>query len=689
MRWFAAAVGGLAAVAAALAPVADAALLRVDGGVYALARAGPVVYAGGDFTVAGTPAHGGLAEVNAAGQTVWRSKSDATRDVSAVADDGAGGWFTAADDSTVTHVGSNGAVVSTFDITPPLTIEGLARAGATLVVVASDFTGPQIFGYSTGLHPTRVWKLAVAGDQNGLALAATPTAVFIAGRFLGVAGTARSGIAELNPADGSVVPGFDPRIDAQVDAMAVDPSGDEVYIAGAFTSVNGVPRHGLAALAIADGSVDSSFVLSGAADGGFTDLAVDDTSVYAIGEFTKIGGKARHWFAAFSRADGAVEPLNPKLTPASPGAGGGVPGHINAMASDGGVLYIGGWFGSVDGVPRLNAAAIRLSDGSPTQWNPGPGGEIDSLGFAVVGVRVVGGAVLLYGSFSMLSAVPVPGLAAFDAATGTLLPSQFSVDGYVAAIVRHGATLYIAGAFDRVNGRRRTNLAAIDLRTGRVTRWRPSVSWAPGDFIVSMAVWRGRVYVGGDKGLIAISRRSGRPLRVAFPIDASVTALTVAGRTLYVGTGTIGGPAGAGTVTALDARDGRELSFRAMVVGLPWQILPVAARVYVLGELRQVNGRPRRGIAALRRSDGQLLPPTVRIGRRGSVLAATLLGGDLYLTGRFDELNGQPRAGIGAVRPGSGRPIGWTTAIPERGYTLLGADGHLYGGGLSWVGLLK
>ena len=42
----------------------------------------------------------------------------------------------------------------------------------------------------------------------------------------------------------------------------------------------------------------------------------------------------------------------------------------------------------------------------------------------------------------------------------------------VSALAVHGRRLYVGGLFTRVGGQRRARLAAVDARTGRVTRWR-------------------------------------------------------------------------------------------------------------------------------------------------------------------------------------------------------------------------
>jgi uncharacterized delta-60 repeat protein len=94
--------------------------------------------------------------------------------------------------------------------------------------------------------------LAVQGDDK----------IVIGGSFARVNGTLRNGIARLNP-DGSLDHTFDPgtRLQnpagASVNALALELDG-KIVIGGAFASVDGTPRAGLARLN-RDGNLDGTF----------------------------------------------------------------------------------------------------------------------------------------------------------------------------------------------------------------------------------------------------------------------------------------------------------------------------------------------------------------------------------------------------------------------------------------------
>jgi len=93
-----------------------------------------------------------------------------------------------------------------------------------------------------------------------------------------------------------------------------------------------------------------------------------------------------------------------------------------------------------------------------------------------------GGVVYIGGSFTH---VRPPGgtsgqvvrnhVAAFDAATGSLLPWNPNANGAVRALVVAGSTVYIGGDFSTVGGHARSHVAAVD-KAGVLLPWNPRAS---------------------------------------------------------------------------------------------------------------------------------------------------------------------------------------------------------------------
>jgi len=133
----------------------------------------------------------------------------------------------------------------------------------------------------------------------------------IAGDFTSVDGIPRNGIARLKM-DGSLDASFDPGTAAyrQVESLVIQPDG-KVLAGGTFTNFSGVPREGLVRLN-EDGSVDTGFSttfrVTNAPSGGSVNCIVIDATgrVLAGGYFDEVNGAARRGIVRL-HPDGSVD----------------------------------------------------------------------------------------------------------------------------------------------------------------------------------------------------------------------------------------------------------------------------------------------------------------------------------------------------------------------------------------------
>jgi hypothetical protein len=125
-------------------------------------------------------------------------------------------------------------------------------------------------------------------------------------------------------------------------------------------------------------------------------------------------------------------------------------------------------------------------------------------------------------------------------------------DPAVETIVLTASIVYVGGAFERVGGQPRTNLAAIDPTSGVATAWKPGTRLAE---VTALAASGTTVYAGG---LVAVDAESGRPRAWSLHPDGDVEALAVAGSDVYVGGGfdRLGG-IDRGGLARVDARTGQ------------------------------------------------------------------------------------------------------------------------------------
>jgi hypothetical protein len=130
-------------------------------------------------------------------------------------------------------------------------------------------------------------------------------------------------------------------------------------------------------------------------------------------------------------------------------------------------------------------------------------------------IAVKDGVLYIGGQFVAISKTPRRNLAAIDLATGQILPwnpSLFGTSPTDLAITVYSMkikdnTLYIGGKFFAINAQTtvRPGLAAVDLSTGIATNWNPAVGdlKTTNQFVNSIDIVGNTVYVGGLFSLLS------------------------------------------------------------------------------------------------------------------------------------------------------------------------------------------
>ena len=139
-------------------------------------------------------------------------------------------------------------------------------------------------------------------------------------------------------------------------------------------------------------------------------------------------------------------------------------GSVNALASDGAALYLGGTFTTVNGVPRSRVAKVDLTTGAvdPT--------FVADVGALVDDMVVVGGTLYLGGEFNTVDGVTRHHVAAVSTTDGSLIAAfDPNTDGKVAALAASpdGSVLYLGGNFTTVGTTSRLYLAKVRRDHGR------------------------------------------------------------------------------------------------------------------------------------------------------------------------------------------------------------------------------
>ncbi|MBN2147831.1 MAG: putative Ig domain-containing protein [Anaerolineales bacterium] len=212
--------------------------------------------------------------------------------------------------------------------------------------------------------------------------------LIVAGSFSTVQGTARSGLARLNP-DGSLDTSFDPGnftyLYGPVYALALQPDG-KLLIAGNFTSVQGTAINRIARLD-KNGTLDTSFNPGDGADAPIRAIALqDDGSILLGGDFTTMNSAA-HAHLARLESNGA---LDAAFTPVISGTTALV--SDLAIQSDGKIIVVGD-FEQVNGTPHVDIARLSSAGVLDSSFDPGSSSNwfINTVALQEDGKFLVGG----------------------------------------------------------------------------------------------------------------------------------------------------------------------------------------------------------------------------------------------------------------------------------------------------------
>jgi len=393
--------------------------------VQTVAVSGSTVYAGGRFNEIGGRKRNYIAALNSATGAATAWNPNAGDGVDALAASGstvyAGGTFTSIGGVSRNHIAALDAHTGALTAWNPDAdeyVDALAGSGSTVYVGG---------GFSS-IGGRRRNTIAALSTRTGLATAWNPNAdswvvplavagpvVYAGGPFNSIGGRARSGFAQLDASTGAATPwNAHSRwftTSGHVDAIAIH--GSTLYVAGLFDHIGGQARTNIAALNAITGAATpwnpNPRYLD--RDGDVYTLALEGSTVYVGGHFTRIGGKARNYIAALNSATGAATAWDPHATCTALQVEHGVCG-VSALTISGARVYAGGVFISIGNRVRHAIAELDASSGLATSWNP-HATSYSQTGPEVHALAVLGSRLYVGGLFDSMGGHPHQGFAAF------------------------------------------------------------------------------------------------------------------------------------------------------------------------------------------------------------------------------------------------------------------------------------
>jgi hypothetical protein len=554
--------------------------------------------------------------------------------VLAAAADGAGGWYIG---GLFTHVG------------------GAARAN--LAHILADLS-------------VDAWAPTTNGSV--LAIAVSAENVYFSGTFSTVNGVTHSALAGVSRGSGATLP-LDPNPGGVVQALAID--GGTLYVGGEFTNIAGQPRGRMAAFRITDHAL---LPWDPAASGSLTPtgtyaLKVANGVVYAGGNFSSIQGQPRRGVAALDPLSGAPRAWDPGLT-------GTISYGVRSILPAADRIYLGGDFAGLQGSTRHSLAAVDTSTGTLLTWDPnaalvsGSDAQIASVNC----LELDGTSILAGGTFDVVGGAPHENLARLDPVTGAPAADAPQTPHETRTLAVSGANVLFGGRYSTLAQNHCGDLVAVRVSTGELLPWSPDAThdtiessfgtlFFHSSQVDAIAVDATRVYVaasfydpfgGVNRSIIkAFSRSSGSALWSVEPYGDVVRALAVV-NTLVIAGGSFSPPSPSGGLMALDAESGAGVAWGVPTSGGPvLTLLPTPVGLAVGGVFTTAGGQPRSKLALL--DPGTGLATSWDPGANGGVWSLAVAGSTLFCGGDFTTAGGQPRSGIAAIDLATGAATAW------------------------------
>lgn len=341
--------------------------------------------------------------------------------------------------------------------------------------------------------------------------------IVIAGGFTTVNGVPRNGVARLNANGG--LDDFNPALNKSSASSSPAASGSialrgdgRILIGGLFNFPNEVKWNSIAQF-YSNGTIDASFNC-GVTDHSIADLGGSievnqvriqpDGKVLASGRFNSANGAETNMITRFN-IDGSLD--------SSFSLGAEADDTIYAMAIDSqGRILIGGEFRNVNGQTR-NRIARLLPDGTlDASFNPplGPNNNVDVIAIDSQDRIVIGG---LFTSVDGATRNRIARLNTNGSNDASFTPGSGSTGGVTgvgvfALAIQSDGQIVIGGQFTRVNNVSRTHVARLDSTGVLDLNFNPTIGTSTGLGVFTMALdTQNRIVIGGLFGSISGTAR--------------------------------------------------------------------------------------------------------------------------------------------------------------------------------------
>ncbi|MFN8024221.1 MAG: PKD domain-containing protein [Acidimicrobiales bacterium] len=336
-------------------------------------------------------------------------------------------------------------------------------------------------------------------------------------------------------------------------------------------------------------------------------------TVMALAGATLTAGAVQLFVNADSAPANPADPATPATVTADALPTVQIDGVVWSQTVVGNTVYVGGSFanarpaGAAPGTnltPRSNFLAYNLTTGELiTTFAPSFNAQVRTVVASADGTRLYVG-----GDFTSVNGVSRSRIAAFDIATGNLVPFFPSVAYNVHAIVVHpsGSPVYVGGNFNAVGSVQRGQLAAFNAANGALLDWAPQ---ATGGLVKAMAISPdgSKIAVGGQfttlngsnnpgfgLGMLDAVTGANLPMAVNATVrnggnTSGITSLVTDGTDIF-GSGYWFGGTGNFEGTFSASWNGGAINWLADCHGDTYSVFPQGGAVYNVGHSHECGG---------------------------------------------------------------------------------------------------
>ena len=468
---------------------------NVNGLVRAIELNGSTIYLGGDFSTVGGSTRTRIASVDASTGTVSSWNPVANNIIRDFATYGntlyVCGKFTSIGGSTRYRIASFDiptGVVTSWDPSASNEVQVLRLDGETLYTTG-DFTkiGNKARSFTASFDVTtgNILDFNPGFNSAPYAMAIYNSEAFMGGRFISSGGNIRNHLAKFDNTGN--LTSWNPNVNSRVESLLL--TNDTLYIGGNFSEISNTTRRNLAAIDLTTNDLASwnpvVTYMGGPNTSSVTTMDIQNNTLYIGGYFTDIAGETRTNLAAIDLTTGIPTSWNPNAS-----------NTVKTLTIDNDTVYVGGFFTSVDGQPRNYIAALDASTGTATSWDPNASGRVRSI-------YPDGNTIYVGGDFTTIGGEPRNYIAALDKTTGMATSWNPNADYWVFSIIKPCSTIIAGGIITNIGGQARNGIAELDATTGLATEWNPNLGTPLTPYKIWNSPWDNKIVVGGNFASVA------------------------------------------------------------------------------------------------------------------------------------------------------------------------------------------